>query len=272
MPIPSKGIRLYLRKGRRDRGEVYYIRHGSREVSTNCGPDELDRANKKLVEYIARQYRGPTNANSADEVFVAEAINSYLKEHAPTKTSAIKRWIADISADIMRWWDQKKLSDVTETACNDYVGWRTAQPLTTTSKRTASRATAAHEPSVLRAASNHLRRRYAPTMAMPAVTLPKKPDPREGYFLDRKRLARRLCVAWRRLETCHIARMILLGLYSGSRLNAMLRLPWVPSFTGMTTAVLDRYYLHQSLEDQGNIVQTMHQKRISSASKRAQSR
>jgi hypothetical protein len=66
--------------------------------------------------------------------------------------------------------------------------------------------------------------------------------------------------------------MILLGLYSGSRLNAMLRLPWVPSFTGMTTAVLDRYYLHQSLEDQENIVQTMHQKRISSASKRAQSR
>jgi hypothetical protein len=69
----------------------------------------------------------------------AEAINSYPKEHAPTKTSAIKRWIADISADILRWWDQKKLSDVTETACNDYVGWRTAQPLTTTSNRITSR-------------------------------------------------------------------------------------------------------------------------------------
>jgi hypothetical protein len=51
--------------------------------------------------------------------------------------------------------------------------------------------------------------------------------------------------------------------------KAKVPVPEIAAFTGMTIAVLERYYLHQTLADQENIAQTTHQKRARNRSKRA---
>src|SRR6516162_4158176 len=84
---------------------------------------------------------------------------------------------------------------------------------------------------LLRSAIRYFHREHGPLASVPTVVLPEKPPKREGYHLSRKELAQRLLAAWRRPETRHVARLILLGAYSGSRLQAMLNMRWVPSVT-----------------------------------------
>ena len=159
------GIRLYLRAARGDRREVYYIRHGSRSISTECGIDQLEQANQKLAEYIARHYKAPKNVNNADKIYIAEVLNVYLTDYAPSSPS--------------RFW---MIAAGTQTADG---------------------------PLVLRHS---------------CVTLFVK---------------------------------------------AKVPLPEIAAFTGMTAAVLERYYRHQTLADQENIAQTAPQKRAINGSKRA---
>jgi integrase len=79
---------------------------------------------------------------------------------------------------------------------------------------------------------------------VPAVTLPEKSTPREGY-LTRPQVAALLwaCLGfekskdgkWERRKDHarpHLARIILIGIYTGTRLGAMLDLQWIRSTTG----------------------------------------
>jgi integrase len=160
-------------------------------------------------------------------------MNAYLAEHAPTKVS--KDWIADMAADILEWWGDKTLSEVNGRNCRAYVEWRTAQRVTKFTKnpgRLVSDQTARHELKTLRAAINYYHKEHGPLVSVPAVTMPAKSPPRQDYFLTRSEAARRLLAAWRRPETRHVARLILIGLYSGTRPGAMLRLRWLPSPEG----------------------------------------
>jgi len=62
--------------------------------------------------------------------------------------------------------------------------------------------------------------------------MPAKPPPREDYFWSRDEAARRIRAAQWRPETQHLVRLILLGLYSGTRSGAMFRMRWLPSTDG----------------------------------------
>jgi hypothetical protein len=148
----------------------------------------------------------------------------YLQEHAPTKRSA--RCIADFAADILRWWGQRPLSDVNARNCRAYVDWRTAQRVARheTGKRLVGTQTARNELAILRAAINYYHREHGPLQSVPAVTLPAKTPTREDYFLTRAEIAKRIRVARRNPKTPHIARLLLLGLYTGTRPGAMLKL------------------------------------------------
>src|SRR5690349_9038958 len=93
----SKGPRLYLRSGRthprtgRPIPDVYYIRDGSSEVSTGCGPDRLGDAEKALAEHIASKWApgpaepevDPSAPRDPSRVFIAEVLALYLREKAP---------------------------------------------------------------------------------------------------------------------------------------------------------------------------------------------
>jgi integrase len=66
---------------------------------------------------------------------------------------------------------------------------------------------------------------------VPTVTMPSKAPPRMDYFLTRDEVAQRIRAARRSTRTHHIARMLLVGWYTGTRPGATLALRWVPSPT-----------------------------------------
>jgi integrase len=155
---------------------------------------------------------------------------AYLREHAPTRTSAA--WIADMATDILRWWGDKPLSEVNGRNCRAYVEWRTAQRVVARAKRNVGVQTARHELSVLKAAIRYYHREHGPLTSVPEVTLPAKAPPREDYFWTREEAARRLRAARRRPDTHHLVRLFMIGIYSGTRPGAMMRLRWLPSTDG----------------------------------------
>ena len=233
MPRRRLPARLYLRRSRDDRGSVFVILDGSREIGTGAGRDERAKAEAALQAYLARNHRPPRGASGPSELLVSEVLSAYLAEYAPTRPSAA--WIADMATDVLAWWGDKALSEVNGRNCRAYLDWRTAQPIakfTKSKPRLVSVATARHELSVLRAAIRYWHREHGPLQSVPMVTLPPKTPPREDYFLTRGDIARRIRVARRRPDTQHVARLLLLGLYSGTRPGAMLKLRWLPSTDG----------------------------------------
>jgi integrase len=112
-------------------------------------------------------------------------------------------------AALGEWWAGKKLEDVTAKACRSYAE--------------------AHRPSwarknlqLLRAAIRHWHREHGPLPSIPIVILPAKELPRDRW-LTRSEAAQLLREA-RRIP--HLARFILLGLYTGSRSKVLLSLQW----------------------------------------------
>jgi integrase len=136
-----------------------------------------------------------------------------------------------MAADILRWWGDKSLGEVNGRNCRAYVEWRTAQRVIKSS-RLVGVETARHELTVLRAAIRYYHGEHGPLQSVPVVTLPPSAPPREDYFLTRAEVAQRIRVARRRYDTRHMVRMILLGVYTGSRPGALLKLRWLPSIEG----------------------------------------
>jgi integrase len=132
---------------------------------------------------------------------------AYATEHLPHIRSA-KNAAYNVS-NLAAWWGDKKLSDVTARNCRAYAEDK-------------SPAAARRDLETLRAAVGHWHREYGPLPSVPAVALPPKPQPRE-HWLTRGEVAQLLRAARR---TPHLARFILLGVYTGSRSGSLLGLRW----------------------------------------------
>ena len=241
MSRPRKGPRLYLRAGRADRAAVYVILDGAREIGTGCGADRAAEAEAALARYLAQKYTPPRPAGQArlDDILIADVVAAYLAGHASTTASA--EFIAHTAAPVLAWWGARTLADVKGQACRDYVQWRTSQPVANTARprrdgsvptqRMTSAATARHDLKTLRAAINHWHREHGPLTSIPAVTLPSPSPPRERW-LTRAEAAALVRAARRTRQAGHVARLALIGLYTGTRSQAMLRLKWLPSTDG----------------------------------------
>jgi integrase len=151
-------------------------------------------------------------------VLIADVLNAYLSEHAPQTRS--QDFIVHTARPVLEWWGLKKLSEIKGGSCREYVRWRLAQGV--------SRWTARHDLSTLAAAVRFYAREYGPLSMVPVVTLPKKPRPRDRW-LTRKEVAAMMRAARARPETRHVARFILVAVYSGTRSRAVLGLRWVAS-------------------------------------------
>jgi integrase len=134
----------------------------------------------------------------------------------------------DTAKPILRWWSGKKLEHITGTNCRKYVTWRTAQ-MVRGGTRHVSDQTARHELKTLRAAIRWFKREHDSSLAVPMVTMPPKAQPRTDYWLSRAEVARRIRAARRSPYTRHVARMLLIGVYTGTRPGAILGLRWLPS-------------------------------------------
>ena len=214
MPRRSKGPHLWWREQKGRQG-VWIIKDNGRQKSTGCGKSQLEDAEKQLAEYIAQKWAPPSRESKLALISGADVLNVYFREHAPT-TRSLDHTIY-LAGNVNEWWGDKTLADVRGQTCRDYVEWRCAQGV--------SDQTARRDLDMFRSAIKYYHKEYGPLEAVPAVTLPAK-GPSRQRWLTRSEAARLL---WAARRTPHVARFILIGLYTGTRSKAALRLRWVPS-------------------------------------------
>ena len=204
MPRQAKGPRLYL-ETRADRAAVWVIRDGNRKVSTGCAESQRAEAERRLEAYRAETYRPERgDAKHPSNVLIADVLNIYLADRVPAQ--ARPKEAASRILKLAEFFGTDTLDTVTGPACRAYARHRASQ--------TAAR----RELEDLRAAIIHHRREGLCNQIV-EVILPERSQPRERW-LTRSEAARLLLTAWRRSP--HVARFILVGLYTGTRSGAIL--------------------------------------------------
>jgi integrase len=220
MPRPAKGPRLYL-----ERGRGWVIRDGPRKIRTGCAEGARGDAEGVLGRYLAAIYAPPPSGKRALEVRIADVLLAYDREHVEhTRSGRTARSNIRYLAD---GWGERVVTDVTAASCRAYAKNR-------------PQSSARRELETLRAALNHWHKEHGPLDTIPAVTLPGKSQPRDRW-LTRTEAARLLWGSlgydtagrrWPDLVHRHVARFILIGLYTGTRHSAILGLRWQPNDVG----------------------------------------
>ena len=255
-----KPPRLYLRE-RAGRESIWVIIDRGREISTGCGEEDAGRAENQFAEYLAGKHVTTIGTRDFTKLAVADVLTFYAAakrpaEGAPKNTVARYNEMVAFVETLNEWWGPKFVSDVRGETCRAYADWRTSQPLRRAKTEKAlekrvSPATARRELEVLRAAINLYHAEYT-LPSVPKVTLPPKSVPRDRW-LTRGEVAALLlaCLGWRKRESgrwekiqpaglrkqvrtrrAHIARFILLGVYTGTRHEAIERLQWHANVEG----------------------------------------
>jgi integrase len=230
----TKGPRLHLRPAHGTRSAVWIIKDGQDRHSTGCGFDDIERARQALAHYLASTHTPPAE----EEPLVTEVLAIYRREVEPklNRPDLIQYSVRNL----VTFWGDDLVSAIKKPKCEAYVKWRCKMGVSLT--------TARHDLKNLRAAINHYHETYG-LKVLPVVTLPEKTEGRVRW-LTRDEAARLLRAARSLgLRYRHLARFILIGLYTGTRSQAMLGLTWVPS-TGSGWIDLDKGVLYRRGEAQ----------------------
>lgn len=226
MSRPQKGARLYFRReSRKADGSLrsaagWFVRDGKRLLSTGCGADDRAGAERWLADYLTRKHDPVADAGPKDEIVVADIINAWLRvagsaQSRPAETAAR-------AIRLLTFFGQMKPAEIAGRTCRDYAADRSA-------------AAARRELEDLRAAFNW-GKREGMIDAVPAIVLPERP-PRRERWLTRREAAALLRAAWRsrqkwmgeetkRRDGKHLARFILVALYTGSRAGNVCAASW----------------------------------------------
>jgi integrase len=242
MPRPGKGARPWLRPERRNANggirerAVWVIRDGSRKISTGYPAEDRAGAERALGAHLADKYQ-PNRARGRHpfEILIADVLAIYLTDIAPrhAREEETKQRVLTLDA----WWAEKTIGEVNGANCRAYVkyrtrqAWKSAKPEKTgRAPRMVTAAAARRELEDLRAAINH-HRREGLCSEIVSVVLPPRNEGRERW-LTRSEAARLLWAAWRARQVMrdkatlravgrHVARFILVGLYTGTRSAAI---------------------------------------------------
>ncbi len=209
MSRKSHGARLYA-----ERNGVWYIRDGSRFVSTRTR--DRRQADRALSRYIAEKDR-PTGPSAPDQITVADALARYGTEHAPTVADPARIGFAIRALDPIL--GALPVASIGGAVCRRYAKDRGKAP-----------GTVRKELGVLQAALNYCFAEGYLTAA-PKVRLPAKPAPRDRW-LERDEVAALLRAAYRNPKARHLARFILVAIYTGTRSEAILGLRFMPHVAG----------------------------------------
>lgn len=250
MPRPAKGVRLLIEaeernaEGKLVRRAAFVIRDGKSKIRTGCPRTDREGAEQALAEYIARKYQVPRNrGRHPSEIPVADVLNIYLSDIAPKHSdpSITKARVMTLA----EFWGDKTLADVNGNTCREYVAHRIAQPrraskpdVTGNPARMVTAAGARRELEDLRSAINHHRMEGLCSEII-GVALPDKSAPHEDS-LTRSEAARLIWAAWRARQRMgvgitdrnvgrHLARFILVGLYTGTRHSAICAAAFTPA-------------------------------------------
>lgn len=230
MPQKRKPARLWFRK---DTG-TWFIKDGDERVPTGCSEGEVAAAQAELARYLASHYE-PKRGGRASEVTLGDVIIVYANEKAP-KTARPKETFSMLDR-LTDFFGDMSVSDVRGRVCREYADER------------GNEGGARRDLEVLRAAVNYYHGEYTLDM-VPKITLPKKGSPRQRWLTRQEAAALLWCCLgwvptvcdvktrehgmWKRIarRKPHIARLILIGLYTGTRLSAILGLQWMANTNG----------------------------------------
>jgi integrase len=230
MPAHSKRARLWLRPARKKGGKIiaratYLILDAGKHYPTGCFAGEAESAERKLAEYIARKYAAPRKGRELDDIPVADVLSIYVDDRGPKQRNPAK--FDERIARLNEFWGDMMLSEVTGDACRRYEAKR------------GSPGGARRDLEDLRAAINH-HAKEGLHHSIVRVALPEKGPPRERW-LTRAEAAKLLHTCWRHKEAQlrhsgphkglrlptnryplrHLARFILIALYTGTRAGAI---------------------------------------------------
>lgn len=217
MPNKSKGVRLWLRRGKTESASTWIIRDGSTQVRTGCGYLESEQAQRKLASYINEKYTPDRQRNrDPSKISLADVLNIYAEDVGPK----IKRpeELGQRIIALLSFFGARSLGDVNGPLCRAYVEQRGFVSM------------ARRELEDLRAAINHHRKEGLCNEII-EIVLPPKSAPRERW-LTRSEAAKMIREAWRyqeiqsgkatgRHSRRHIARFMLVALYTGTRSGAI---------------------------------------------------
>ena len=221
MPRPAKPPRLWLH-ARAGRASEWVILDRGRQHRTGCGAGDRAGAEQALAAYIQGKYRPEAKGGRLADLRINDVMLIYLQERTPSVANP--QFLAHTARPIIEWWGLRTLADIRGATCREYVAWRTAQTARGSTRRISDQ-TARHELKTLRAAIGHYHREHGPLDAVPAVTLPEMAGGKDRW-LTRSEAARLL---WAARHNRRLRRFLLLGLYTGTRRDAILRLQWGPS-------------------------------------------
>lgn len=241
----GKGPRLYLQPERRNsNGSIeaarWVIRDGNIKRSTGFVEGERSRAEKALADYIALKHDPRRNVGQPAHVLIVDVLSIYMRDVAPSH-SRPEETVSKILR-LASWWGDPAVardkalgpapvltgaaSDVNDANCRAYFEY------------SGGNRSAARDLEILRAALNHAhdQRILATTVR---VKVPHKSASRERW-LTRSEVAKLVWTAWRGERTNgrsgegdswhmrrHLARFILLAVYTGSRKQDVLNASFV---------------------------------------------
>ena len=236
MPRKPKGARLYLRK-RRGREPVWVILDGADEVGTGCCADDCRGAEKALAEYIARKHKPDWQNRHPAEVTVADVLAYYGTNRAPEL--AHPELVGYHLTPLLKHFGLSNCWEVNAESCKAYVERRLAGKL----GRSVVSGTARRELVTLSAALSFAYEQRKISQPV-SVSLPKESEPRRRWLKRSEAAAliagalgitataldikSRAPVKWGRMfqPSYHVARFILIGLYTGTRHEANLNMRW----------------------------------------------
>ncbi len=250
MPRQSKGARLWLRR-RRGRSAQWVILDHGREIRTGASANDIGAAERALEDYIAKKRQPDFGDGNPAKVLVADVLAEYGEQHGPnTKRADL---IGGAISKLLDFFGEKTAAEVNSRSCQAYVRWRTQQTDARAKRggKSIKATTARRELVVLGAALRWVWKQGQLDRWVP-VSLPPQGSPRQRH-LTRSEVAALLAGAlgWdqtgiRHPEKInrHLARFILVGLYTGTRHDAILKLQWTANKTGgwvdLASAVMHR--------------------------------
>lgn len=165
---------------------------------------------------------------------MAEALSIYGEEHAPTVSDPAR--IGHALVALIGWWGERPVYSITKETCRAYgrsrvkPGRRHPETREVVEWLPVAQGTIRRELGALSAALTYCKDEGR-LLNPPKVHLPTKPEPKDRW-LTRDEAAALVWAAWRNPESKHLARFILVALYTGTRKTAILRLRFMANTSG----------------------------------------
>ncbi|MGY8677098.1 site-specific integrase [Bradyrhizobium sp. UFLA05-153] len=207
---------------------MWNIRDGQRTIGTGCIESDRVGAERKLAAYIIGKHdpRAGRSGGDPNAVKVADALSVYLTDHFAkvARPKVLKKMVLDLG----EFFGEDTIGDLNGQRQRDYA------------KHRGSQSAARRDLETLSAAINaYIKDMVGGVQTLFRPVLPEASPARERW-LTRSEAARLIWAAWRKREmrdgketgrftSRHIARFILVGLYTGTRAGAICGAAMIPT-------------------------------------------